>query len=74
MPDPEKKLDDHGKRSRRYGIREGTFQAIMQGGGENYLSAFALLLHASPFQIGLLSALPQLVGTWAQLFSLKILQ
>src|SRR5256886_17625805 len=62
-----------GERSRRYGIREGAFQAIMVGGGENYLSAFALLLHASAFQIGLLSALPQLVGTWAQLFSVKVL-
>src|SRR5256712_3752529 len=61
------------ERSRRYGIREGAFQAIMVGGGENYLSAFALLLHASAFQIGLLSALPQLVGTWAQLFSVKVL-
>ena len=45
----------------------------MQGGGENYLSAFALLLHATAFQIGLLSALPQLVGTWAQLLSVKVL-
>jgi MFS family permease len=61
------------ERSRRCGIREGAFQAIMVGGGENYLSAFALLLHASAFQIGLLSALPQLVGTWAQLFSVKVL-
>jgi MFS family permease len=61
------------ERSRRYGIREGAFQAIMQGAGENYLSAFGLLLHASVFQIGLLSALPQLVGTWAQLFSVKVL-
>lgn len=61
------------ERSRRYGIREGAFQALMQGGGENYLSAFALLLHATPFHIGLLSALPQLVGTWAQLLSVKVL-
>src|SRR2546428_10420752 len=61
------------ERSRRYGIREGAFQAIMAGGGENYLSAFALLLHASAFQIGLLSAMPQLVGTSAQLFSVKVL-
>ncbi|MBI3603991.1 MAG: MFS transporter [Nitrospirae bacterium] len=45
----------------------------MQGGGENYLSAFAVLLHASTFQIGLLSALPQLVGTWSQLLSVKAL-
>src|SRR5436309_14423219 len=61
------------ERSRHYGIREGAFQAIMVGGGENYLSAFALLLHASALQTGLLSALPQLVGTWAQLFSVKVL-
>ena len=64
---------DGGEQSRRYGIREGVFQAIMLGGGENYLSAFALLLHASAFQIGLLSALPQLIGTWAQLLSVKAL-
>lgn len=62
-----------GELSRRSGIRDGAFQAVMQGGGENFLSAFALLLHATPFQIGLLSALPQLVGTWAQLLSAKAL-
>jgi MFS family permease len=62
-----------GEQSRRYGIREGAFQAVMQGAGENYLSAFALLFHATAFQIGLLSAIPQLVGTWAQLVSLKVL-
>lgn len=62
-----------GEQSRRYGIRDGACQAIMQGGGENYLSAFALLLHATPLQIGLLSALPQLVGTWSQLLSVKAL-
>jgi MFS family permease len=60
--------------SRRYGIREATFQAAAQGGGENYFAAFALLLHASPFQIGILSALPQLIGMVAQLFSVKLLQ
>jgi len=62
-----------GEQSRRYGIRDGACQAIMQGGGEQYLSAFALLLHATPFQVGLLSALPQLVGTWSQLLSVKAL-
>src|SRR5437773_11808117 len=61
------------ERSRRYGIREGAFQAIMAGGGGNYLSAFALLLHASAFQIRLLSALPPVVGTWAQLFAVQVL-
>src|SRR5881396_2929194 len=73
MPDRPENLNDIGARSRRYGIRDGAFQAVMQGSGENYLSAFALLLHASALQIGILSALPQLVGTWAQLLSVKAL-
>lgn len=57
---------------RRFGIRDGLFQAIAQGGGEQYLSAFALLLHATPFQLSILSAVPQLLGTWAQLVSVKV--
>lgn len=57
---------------RRFGIHDGLFQAIAQGGGEQYLSAFALLLHATPFQLSILSASPQLLGTWAQLVSVKV--
>ena len=57
---------------RRFGIRDGLFHAVAQGGGEQYLSAFALLLHATPFQLSILSAIPQLIGTWAQLVSVKI--
>jgi len=60
--------------SRHYGLRDAAFQAAAQGGGENYFSAFALLLHASPFHIGILSALPQLTGMVAQLSSVKLLQ
>ncbi len=61
-------------RSRQYGVRDAAYQAAAQGGGENYFSAFALLLHASPLHIGILSALPQLVGVVAQLLSVKLLQ
>ena len=60
--------------SRRYGLRDGACQAITQGSGEQYLSAFALLLHATPFQLSLLSALPQLIGTVAQVASVKLLR
>jgi len=60
--------------SRHYGLRDAAFQAAAQGGGENYFSAFALLLQASPFHIGILSALPQLTGMVAQLSSVKLLQ
>jgi len=57
---------------RRFGIRDGLLQAVAQGGGEQYLSAFALLLHATPFHISVLSAIPQLLGAWAQLVSVKV--
>ena len=63
-----------GERGRRYGLRDGACQAVTQGSGEQYLSAFALLLHASPFQLSVLSALPQLIGTGAQLISVKLLR
>jgi MFS family permease len=63
-----------GEQGRRYGLRDGACQAITQGSGEHYLSAFALLLQASPFQLSVLSALPQLIGTGAQLASVKLLQ
>lgn len=56
----------------RYGARDAAFQAAAQGGGESYFSAFALLLQASSFHIGILSALPQLVGMLAQLCSVKL--
>ena len=54
-------------------VREGAFCAMMSGGGETYLSAFALLLHANAVQIGLLAALPSIIGTGSQLMSVKIL-
>jgi len=61
-------------RGRRYGLRDGLCQAVTQGAGEQYLSAFALLLQTTPFQLSILSALPQLIGTWAQLLSVKALR
>jgi len=71
---PEARPQSAGERGRVYGLRDGACQAVTQGSGEQYLSAFALLLQASPFQLRVLSALPQLIGTGAQLASVKLLQ
>lgn len=57
---------------KRFGLRDGVFQAVTQGSGEQYLSAFALLMHATPLHLSLLSALPQLLGTGAQLLSVHV--
>ena len=61
------------ERSHRNGLREGGWYAVMQGAGENYLSAYAVALHATPMQIGLMSAVPHLIGSWAQLLSVSLL-
>lgn len=58
----------------RYGLRDGACQAITQGSGEQYLSAFALLFQANAFHLSVLSALPQLIGTMAQIASVKVLR
>lgn len=63
---------DQHESGRRFGLRDGIFQATTQGAGEQYLSAFALMFHAAPFHLSLLSALPQLLGTWAQFLSVHI--
>jgi len=65
--------DEGHQKSLRSQVREGASAAVMQGSGETYLSAFALLLHATPYQIGLLAAVPPIVGTAAQLLSVKVL-
>ena len=66
-------ITNPNNQGQRYGIRDAAFQAVTQGGGENYFSAFALLLQASPFQIAILSSLPQMIGILFQLLSVKIL-
>src|SRR5690242_12882201 len=71
---PKSYEQDPRETSRRYGLRDGACQAITQGSGEQYLSAFALLLGASPLQLSVLSALPQVIGTSAQLASVKVLR
>jgi hypothetical protein len=46
----------------------------MQGAGENYFTAFALMLQATTQQIGLLASLPAFIGTFAQLGSVMWLR
>ncbi len=44
----------------------------MFGCGESYLSAFAEFLKATPFQLGVLTSVPQLIASLVQLFSSRI--
>jgi len=55
--------------SLRHSVKDGVAYSVMTGAGEAYFSAFAVYLKATPSQIGLLAALPQLVASLAQLLS-----
>jgi MFS family permease len=61
------------KKSLRYSVLDGTFNAIKVGFGESFFQAFATLLKASDFQVGLIGSLPQAVGSVVQLWSQKFI-
>lgn len=56
----------------RQSVSEGNAAALMQGLGNDFVSAFALRLGAVPEMIGLLAALPQLVHALTQFLALHL--
>jgi len=61
--------DPEVNRSLRYSVRDGVAWSLMFGAGETYLQAFAVFLKATTAQITLLTALPSMLGSVAQLVS-----
>jgi MFS family permease len=59
--------DPIADRSLRHSLRDAMAYAVMQGGAETYFSAFALFCRAGAAQVALLSTLPPLLGSLAQL-------
>lgn len=68
--DFEKKRKD----SRKVSIVEGSFNAVTDGAGSRYISPLALSIGANNAQIGLLSALPTLIGNFTQIFSSRAME
>jgi len=56
-------------RALRHSVRDGMAFSVAAGGGETYFSAFALFLGATAPQVALLTTLPPLIGSLAQLAS-----
>ncbi|MFO7285410.1 MAG: MFS transporter [Gammaproteobacteria bacterium] len=56
-------------RALRHSVRDGMAFSVAAGGGETYFSAFALFLKATAPQVALLTTLPPLIGSLAQLLS-----
>jgi MFS family permease len=53
----------------RHSVRDGMAYTVQVGAGETYFSAFALFLGATAPQVALLSTLPPLLASGAQIFS-----
>ncbi|MDH4027839.1 MAG: MFS transporter, partial [Nitrospirota bacterium] len=64
---------DKTRKSLRYSIFDGSFAASMIGFGESFFMAFAVFLQANNIQLGLLSALPLLLGSLFQLASNRLI-
>lgn len=60
-------MDDKIKKSIRYSTLDGIFASVMLGASENFIAPYALAMKATVTQIGMLTALPTLVGSLAQL-------
>lgn len=65
----DRRKDYRVRKSLRYSIFDGAFSASMIGFGESFLVAFGLFLNATTLQVGLLSSLPQALGSMLQFFS-----
>jgi MFS family permease len=56
-------------RALRHSVRDGMAFSVQVGAGETYFSAFALFLRATAPQVALISTLPPLLASSAQIFS-----
>ncbi|MBI2540066.1 MAG: MFS transporter [Deltaproteobacteria bacterium] len=67
-----KKIDV--RRSLRVSLGDGVFASVMLGVTDNYVIPFALLLGATVQQVGLISGLPNLLGSLSQLGAARLVQ
>ena len=65
--------EDSIKRSLRYSIYDGTAYAVMEGCTASFLTPFAVALNASLSLIAALTYVPQLAGSFMQLFASKLI-
>lgn len=60
------------KKNLRYSMLDGAFWCVMTGFSENYISPYAIAMKATSAQIGLLTSVPNLVSSLAQLKSADV--
>jgi MFS family permease len=60
-------MEDKIRKSLRYSTLDGIFTSITQGFSENFITPYAIAMKASVSAIGVLSSLPNLMGSLSQL-------
>ena len=70
----DRRKDFRVRKSLRYSVFDGAFAAVMIGLGESFFVAYSLFLKATPLQVGLLSSLPQGLGSLLQIFSNRLIR
>ncbi|MEK6945171.1 MAG: MFS transporter [Nanoarchaeota archaeon] len=58
------------EKTKKISVREGSAYSMMEGFGSRYTTPFALAIGANNTQIGLLSSIPSLLGSFSQLYTL----
>lgn len=66
--------DNNTDKNQRHSLRDASFHSVVLGAGETYLGAFAIFLHATVLQLGILANLPTLLGAIGQSISVWITQ
>lgn len=69
-----KKIQELKKKSLTYSIWDGSFWSVMYGFGESFFSAFAVFMNATNLQLGFLASFPQMIGSFFQLLSYKMIE
>lgn len=70
----ETKINEHKERSRKYSLRDSASVNATVGFGDNYISAYAVAMNATPAQVGLLTSVPNLIAPLAQLATSKAME
>ena len=66
MREGDRKLKEATK---KLSVKEGIASGIMDGAGVKYITPYALAIGANNAQIGFLTSIPTLLGTFSQLFT-----
>ncbi len=67
-------IEQKVRKSLLFSIIDGSFNAMKVGFGESFFSAFAVFMRSNNIQLGLLSSLPQALGSLSQFLTNKLIR